>query len=209
MSSRICETAGGSAAFVWRAEWPRNGRNTGTGGLDLPRQKVLTARDGFSGATLAVGIRFRNARHGGPELARGIGQGEPELRHQVHRELRTPPRAGGGARRNSRALICPRPPPRPPSQGTPSELFHSVNNALRGLTEVFWPLWSVRVISNSVYFSCASGMWALTSTRKPRGSKIRKLAWCRGWIVGECGDVRSRACIAWPSRTVRYRVVSR
>ena len=65
------------------------------------------------------------------------------------------------------------------------------------------------LISNAVSFSCASGMWAPISTRTSRGSKIRKLAWCRGWIVGDCGDVRSRARFAWPSRTVRYRVVSR
>ena len=93
-----------------------------SGGLDRGRRPF--GSDPSRGCPISQCPTWRpraGARHR-PSRARATSPGAP-------RTARAPPRAGGGARRNSWALICPRPPPRPPSQGTPSELFHSVNNS--------------------------------------------------------------------------------
>jgi len=72
-------------------------------------------RDVVDGADLShvdSGDRFRDPRGGDAQGTGRIGQAEPELRHEVHRELRSHRRDPAAApRRNSSALICSRPPP--------------------------------------------------------------------------------------------------
>jgi hypothetical protein len=68
--------------------------------------------DGVDLSHVDSGDRFRDPRGGDAQGTGRIGPGEPDLRHEVHRELRSHRRERAAPpRRNSSALICSRPLP--------------------------------------------------------------------------------------------------
>jgi hypothetical protein len=68
--------------------------------------------DGVDLSQVDASDRFRDPRGGDGRGTGRIGQGEPELPYEVHRELRSHRREPAAAPRGtSSALICSRPPP--------------------------------------------------------------------------------------------------